>query len=76
MASHIHVNAENTDNIYKYDIPVGVSWWNGSPREDCFPWGQAIWDPFHHVTPTRMSYLFYYTKQFTILTRWVFYFFL
>ena len=33
------------------------------PRKYGFPKGEARGDPFHHVTPTGMSYLFYYTEH-------------
>ena len=44
-------------------MPVGVTWWNVSPREDGFSSGSALGktilgETFHHVTPTGMAYLY------------------
>ena len=39
--SSIHSCTSKSDILYKYAMPVGVSWWNVSQREDGFPEGRA-----------------------------------
>ena len=47
--------------LYKYDIPVGIPWWNVSRGRMVFP--REI---FHQGSPTSVSYLFYYTEHTSI----------
>ena len=56
--------------LYKYPMPVWVSWWNVSQREGIFvlfapPSGKpsSQGETFHQDTHTGMVYLFYYTEQ-------------
>ena len=42
--------------VYKYDIPMGVTWWNGSKRKDGIPRGRSpretiLLSGFYHDSP-------------------------